>query len=169
MDKDYAGLAEGELESHLAEVVSVECLECKDIRARDPGWASGCLDCKDGRRWLLRVDCPCIEWLKRRESSFIMCLPCGGCDHEHNDNDVEECIWCGGLGYVFGGSVWEAIRALGWQLLVETFSVGDEVSLYANYCGHDEIASLSFEENLRADHAIKVALARAWEGKHASS
>ena len=46
---------------------------------------------------MLRQECPCIEWIHNRESSWIKCLPCSDCEDAHLDHSKSTCsTYCQG-------------------------------------------------------------------------
>ena len=167
--KYQADLNARALDAHLAMVVSVEC-PCKQCDHGNTSTGDGCPNCSGlcsaqadgtGHRWLLRVECPCVRYLNAREHDALGPYPCSACHGNHSD------VWeiCDGKP-VFGGSVWEAIRALGWAYSLTSWTNGDSVQIYGVMPDHDyskPIGSVNVDEGLRDERAVKVALARAWE------
>ena len=45
--------------------------------------------------------CPCIQYIRDREQSWIRCLPCSDCEEAHFDHEKSPCeVFCGGTGTV---------------------------------------------------------------------
>lgn len=140
-------------------------------------------DCQgSGRRWLLRVDCPCRMTLGRiggRRNPTV----CDIC-HNKSGHDLERCTRCLGLDYVYNDAedaLTEAIRTLGFILVVEAYpnNKGNHVWLWQRMSESWSTTSCALigttypKEGLQGNQAIEVALERAiaalelWQGPEA--
>ncbi len=132
---NYIAQPLADLKALAAERVFVECGECKEVRDRDPGWAAGCLDCEEGKRWLLRKPCS-----QNRTEQVWPGKPNMGTVHMHGryftdspSAESEGCLTCNDVGYVFDDSedsVSNAIAAMEWSYRASSIRYGIEVELF---------------------------------------
>lgn len=165
---DFASLLEAELDAHLAAVVSVECpcartlfSGCNACVHNKTACESDCGCQGSGRRWLLHIPCPC-----RNDDAVDACDNCikfGGRFAPGNTCPTD--CPCFGLGYVFGGSVWEAVMALGGTLRAW---IDHDTKQFVAECrlGSPMNKPQIFKSD-DMDRAIKVCLARAQESQDA--
>lgn len=164
---NLALLTEAELETKLAEKVSVPCyhastpeqIECSNCMGAEIG---------SGRRWLLRGECP-----GKHVHEFYDGTP-ESPPEEHNHGVT--CPDCSGLGYVYSGDydgLLAACRELGFVIHLFTADdedIGDHITLWsrervraAGADWSDTMIKVEPDEGITGLRAIKVAVLRAVE------
>ena len=161
-----------QIELALAEGFWVPCPGCTSGNCPNAAWylrtgdvMVGCQG--SGRRYPFRLPCPGtnIYGGEDPETCWNGLLKGNPFDPSYN---ARRCDTCSGLGYVFNPDpdvLWDAIRAKGWHITLETDEDGDMVLIFARLGGesYDFRSEVMTEEGLRGQAALQTAVHRAME------